>query len=369
VLVAMMNRDPTADLARALVTSIQHSRHYGADHQAATASLEDLFTVLRRHLTPSGPIRIEVAALPPENQHAVALAAHLSARSIQGLTLSPETTLSDLAALVRLLTLESEELIAEGGLATSLRQGGVRSIEVREIGPVRETTEREGSDPVRAVVITLDHLVTEAARGQPVNITPARRTIEDLVHGFARNPVPIWQAIGERGHDELDAMHGVSTAVMTIAVAEALETAVQSRIDLGVAALLHDIGLAALPHPVRVRERTGEGAQDSWRHPAEGGYLLRDAEDGGMLAMIVAMEHHLPALHGGNVLAHSRLVSVADYVDAMTAARVPGLRRQTMDTVMEHLLAGEGPRFDPVHLRLLAGVLHDAATAGVDFWR
>ncbi|HET6780474.1 MAG TPA: HD domain-containing phosphohydrolase [bacterium] len=362
-----MKLDGPIDFARALVTAVQQLRHYGADHRSASASLDDLFITLRRHLTPEGAMRIEVAALPPENQHAAALAAHLSARSIQRLTMRSETTLSDLGTLVRLLALEPEELIAEGGLAGSLRQAGVRAIEVKEIGPASQVFDRGGPDPVRAASMTLDHLTTEAGRALPVDIGRARRAIEDLLRGIAGNPIAIWQAIGDRSHDELDAMHGVSTAVMTLAVAEALEVPDQSRIDLGVAALLHDIGLAALPLRVRVRERTAEGAQECWRHPAEGAYLLRDAENGGKVAMIVAMEHHLPALQRDG-LPQSRLVGLADHVDAMTAARAPGLRRQTVETVMGSLLAGEGPRFDPVHVRLLAAVLHDAAVAGADFW-
>jgi HD-GYP domain-containing protein (c-di-GMP phosphodiesterase class II) len=363
-----MNSDSSSDLARALVTAIQHLRHYGADHRATVASLEDLFITMRRHLTAAGPVRIEVAALFPEHRHAVALSAHLSARSIQALTLRAETTLTDLAALVRLLALEPEELIAEGGLADALRRSRVPSIEVSEARPARESAAREGSDPVRDARITLDYLMIEGSRGQPVDIARARHVIEHLALSFAKNPIPIWHSVASRTHDELDPMHGVSTAVMTIAVADALEMPDQARIDLGMAALLHDIGLAVLPTAVRARERTAEGAQDSWRHPAEGGYLLRDAEDGGTLAMIVTMEHHLPALHRAGALSHSQLVGLADFVDAMTTARAKGLRPQTVDAVIGHLLAGEGPQFDAVHVRLLASVLHDAAVAGVDFW-
>lgn len=363
-----MNVNVSFDLARALVTAIQHSRHYGADHRTTTASLENLFIAVRRHLPAKGSATVEIAALPPENQHAAALAAHLSARSVLALTVRAETTLKDLETLVRLLALEPEELIAEGGLADALRQSRVRAVEVREAGPAREARGQGGGSPVRAATMILDHLMSEAARGQPVDIARARDAIEDLAHGFAKDPGPIWQGVAGRTHDELDPMHGVSTAVMTIAVAEALDVSDQSRIDLGVAALLHDIGLATLPAAVRGRERTAEGAQDSWRHPAEGGYLLRDAEDGGTLAMIVAMEHHLPALHHIGALLQSRLVGLVDYVDALTTARAAGLRRHTIDSVMTHLLAGEGPSFDAVHVRLLAAVLHDAAVAGVDFW-
>lgn len=364
-----MNVNVQFDLARALVTAIQHLRLYGADHRTTAASFEDLFVAVRRLLPAAGSITIETAALSPEHQHAAALAAHLNARSIKAITLRPEANRSDLETLVRLLALEPEELIAEGGLADALRQSGTRAIEAREGGAAREALPRREVDPVYGAALILDQQMAEAARGQPVDAARARRSIDDLADAFTKNPVAIWSAIANRRHDELDPMHGVSTAVMTIAVADALEVSNDGRIDLGAAALLHDIGMAALSPAARARERTVEGAQDSWRHPAEGGYLLRDAEDGGTLAMIVAMEHHLPSLQRLDASPPSRLIGLADYVDAVTAARVSGLRRQTMDGVLARLLAGEGPSFDPVHVRLLAAVIHDAAVAGVDFWR
>lgn len=371
-----MNTDAAADLARAFLTAIQRSRHYGPDHRATMGSIEDLFIMLRRHLAALGALTIEAdsdwlrvstAAIPIEDQHAGPLAALLEARRVQAVTVGQEATLKELAALIRLVALEPEELIAEGGLAESLQQAGARAIEVVDKGAaVPALVPHE--EPLATAALTLDHLMAEAAKAHPVDLAKAREVIEELARAFSRNPLRIWQAVSNRSHDELDAAHAVSTAVMTMAAAEAMEVTEQTRIDLGIAALLHDIGLAALPLAARGRERTAEGAQDSWRHPAEGGYLLRDAENSGRLAMVVALEHHLPALQRSDALPQSRLVGLADYVDAMTAGRVPAVRPMSVEAVLDRLISGEGPLFDPVHVRVLAAVFHDAATAGADFW-
>lgn len=373
-----MNIEGAAALARAWITAIQHSRHYGPDHRATAGSIEELFITMRREMRTLSALRIEAdlhwlristATLPVEDQHAGPLTAHLRARRIQTLTLRPEVTLNELATVIRLLAVEPEELIAEGGLVESLQKAGVRAISVTEAGdastPVRAA---RGDDPTLIAASALDQLMTDVAKAQPADLARARQAIEDLARAFSRTPLPIWHAVAARSHDELDPIHGVATAVLTMAAAEAMEVLERPRIDLGIAALLHDIGLAMLPPHTRGRERTVEGAQDSWRHPAEGGYLLRDAEHGGNLAMVVAIEHHLPALNRSDVLPQSQLVSLADYADAMTAGRVPAVRRLTLDGVMDRLLAGEGPKFDPVHVRVLAAVLHDAAVAGADFW-
>lgn len=372
-----MNIDAAVELARGWITAIRHAKHYGVDHRATAGSIEDLFIRLRRHLQTPGALRIEAdadwlrigtAALPVEDQHAGVLAAHLVARRIRSLLLRQEVALKDIAVLIRLLALEPEELIASGGPVDALQQAGARGIGITEAGAAAgEQHPASGADPVSEAASTLAHLMAESVEAQ-VDLARARQAVEELARALSRTPLMIWRAVAPRAHDELDPMHGVATAVLTIAAAEAMEVAEQPRVDLGVAAMLHDIGLAALPPHRRGRERTAEGAQDAWRHPAEGGYLLREAENGGGLAMVVAMEHHLPALHRSDVLPQSRLVGLADYVDAMTTARIAPLRGETIDGVMARLLAGEGPQFDPVHVRVLAAVLHDAAVAGADFW-
>lgn len=372
-----MSVEGATDLARALSTAIQHTRHYGPSHRSTAGSIEELFVKISGLLGTLNTLRIEVnpdwlwiatAAIPREDVHAGPLTAHLMARRVQSLFIRPEVSARETAELVRLLALEPEALIASGGLAESLAAAGVHAIDVVEDRPGR----RQGSLPiggaVPAAVSTLERIMDEAARTQPLDLARARQAIEDLSGALSQDPSVIWRAVAGRTHDELDPMHAVATAVMVLGAAEAMEVLDQPRIDLGMAAFLHDIGLAVLAPAARGRERTVEGAQDSWRHPAEGGYLLRDAENGGSLAMIVAMEHHLPALHRSNLLPQSQLVGLADYVDAMTSARVLGLRTLTMDVVMDQLIRGKGPQFDPVHVRVLAAVLHDAAIAGADFW-
>ncbi|GEM_PF-2602267 len=373
-----MSVEGATDLARALATAIQHSRHYGPSHRSTVGSIEELFVKISGLLGTLNTLRIEVnpdwlwiatAAIPREDVHAGPLTAHLMARRVQSLLIRPEVSARETAELVRLLALEPEALIASGGLAEALAAAGVYGIDVVEARPgPRQLGSLPIGGAVPAAVSALERLMDEAARTQPLDLARARQAIENLADALSRDPPVVWRAVAGRTHDELDPMHAVATAVMVLGAAEAMEVLDQPRIDLGMAALLHDIGLAVLSPPARGRERTVEGAQDSWRHPAEGGYLLRDAEGGGSLAMIVAMEHHLPALHRSNLLFQSQLVGLADYVDAMTSARVPGLRRLTMDAVMDQLIRGKGPQFDPVHVRVLAAVLHDAAIAGADFW-
>jgi len=83
--------------------------------------------------------------------------------------------------------------------------------------------------------------------------------------------------------------------------------------------------------------------------------------------MIAAMEHHRVIVDGPRTTAPaSQLVALADYVEAMTCGRVGGLRPSGLGGLVTALLAGEGPAFPAVHVRVLAAALTQAAASGVE---
>src|SRR3989442_4451118 len=83
--------------------------------------------------------------------------------------------------------------------------------------------------------------------------------------------------------------------------------------------------------------------------------------------MIVAAEHHLPALGRGPVLPHSNLVAGADYLDAMTCGRVPAARQMSIGAALDQLQRGLGPQFDLVQVRMLADLIRRQEAAGLEF--
>jgi HD-GYP domain-containing protein (c-di-GMP phosphodiesterase class II) len=286
---------------------------------------------------------------------------------VHRLTIEREATEEAVATLIRLLALEPEELIAEGRLSEALRSAGVSRIAVEsgEARAVRPTS--AGEDVFETAVRVVYELIATVEQGGPADVPRARLAVERLMATFGAGRQRLWQDVADRSHDELDPRHAVNTCLLTLFVAEALGLTMQPLTDVGAAALLHDIGLAALPWERRLQERTVNGPDSEWRHPAEGAYVLRHLGGRESLPMIVAAEHHLPALKDPSVLPQARLVGLADYADALTCGRVPAMRRASVGTLLSELLAGGGPAFDPVHVRVLARLLADAVAAGVEF--
>ncbi len=367
---------PASEIAQALFAAVQQVRHYGATHPAARQAGSQF----HRSLEPLGVRRavdievtdrtlvVQSVALTSQDPQAAQLRAHLAARRVQRLTIGREAGEEAVVTLIRLLALEPEELIAEGGLATALQSAGVSAVTVESLEATGAPHPPAAGENVYATAVRVLHEITSAVElGSPADVPRARLAVERLVATLDVTRPQLWGDLADRSHDELDPQHGANTCLLTLFVGKALGLDTQHLTDVGVAALLHDVGLAVLPWEQRLAERTVRGPLSQWRHPAEGAFVLRHLGGRESLPMIVAAEHHLPALKDPSVLPHARLVALADYTDALSCGRAPAMRRASLGGLLSDLLSGGGPAFDPVHVRVLASLLADAAAAGVEF--
>jgi HD-GYP domain-containing protein (c-di-GMP phosphodiesterase class II) len=137
----------------------------------------------------------------------------------------------------------------------------------------------------------------------------------------------------------------------------------QGLADLGVAALLHDIGKIAVPG--EVLRKPGALDPEEWqlirRHPIEGVKMMLRMPGLSPLTldtMRVCLEHHMNFDRTGypdvkqpwGQAAMSRIVAVADCFDAMTAHRAYHKRPRTPFEALQLLLGPSRVQFDPAVL-------------------
>ncbi|MGH2403622.1 MAG: HD domain-containing protein, partial [bacterium] len=206
----------------------------------------------------------------------------------------------------------------------------------------------------------------DVTRGQPADAARARMTAEALIRALEDTPAVLWRDTVARDHDELDPAHAVDTAVFAAAAGKGLGVSGADLVEIATAALLHDVGLFLLPADVRGTERTRHGPRPAWRHMTEGAYLLRDLSPDQSLPMVVALEHHGGSTVGGTVLPQSRLIGVADYVDALTAGRDPTRAESSIGEVLHGLVDDPGSWFAAAHIRALVEAFQGASASGVD---
>ena len=187
----------------------------------------------------------------------------------------------------------------------------------------------------------------------------AKRVVQPLVDdAFNKEPVVVGLAV-LRQHDEYTYAHAVNVCMVAVSMGYYLELDRRSLADLGVAALLHDVGKASVAHLVKhpIDEFTDDERAAAERHAIEGAKLLARTttmNPTSLRCMRVALEHHLPhdptgdparrGKWGPNVL--SRVVAVADCYVSLQTHRSRRGQNITPSNALGMMLGPMRKRFD-----------------------
>jgi HD-GYP domain-containing protein (c-di-GMP phosphodiesterase class II) len=159
-------------------------------------------------------------------------------------------------------------------------------------------------------------------------------------------------------HDmtEYIAVHAINVALLAMALGEFVGLDDGEVRDLGMAALLHDIGMARMPLAVLAKAEQLEPAERERikQHPIEGAAIIVAADGALDLAAVVAYEHHLrPDGTGYPQLSYrrsghfaSRLVQLCDIYHALRSPR-PFRKAWPADIVASFITERAGFEFDP----------------------
>ncbi len=218
-------------------------------------------------------------------------------------------------------------------------------------------------------------LLTTTALQGGLELHHAKRVVQPLVDGaFADEPVVVGLSSLSH-HDEPTYVHAVNVCVVAVTMGHLLGLDRRALADLGVAALLHDVGKSAVYDRIRhpLEERTGEERRLADSHPLEGAKLIARStalNSSTLRCMRVALEHHAAraAQDGGapgtpaEVAGYprlpegwrtSRLSAVVAVADCFVSLQTHHGGRGGSVTPYQALGATIGPladRFDPVAL-------------------
>lgn len=205
-------------------------------------------------------------------------------------------------------------------------------------------------------------ILRTARTGRPA-IRRVKRLVQPIVDSIMKNEYSIVGLTAMKNHDEYTYVHCVNVSILSVAIGQTLGFSRSELANLGVAALLHDVGKLAIP--VEVLAKPDLLSETEWRlmrrHPIEGVRMvaLMPGLSSLMLdALGVCLHHHLTYDRGGypsiardwRLSAKTRIVSVADCYDAMTAHRAYRDRPFTGYEALRQLVAQERRQFDPAVL-------------------
>ncbi len=267
---------------------------------------------------------------------------------------------------------------AAGKAEELLRQMAARSVHAITVHPPAtdgldlpgEIERREAALlTYRRSVAVSKELFNGARLGRSASVKDVRLAVQNIVDAVLHNEASLGGLSTLKDYDDYAFTHSVNVCIFCVAIGRRLGLSKAQLYDLGLAALVHDIGMSRIPRTILTKRSPLSPAErehmesHTWLG-ALSAYELRDYGEIPFRSMVVAYEHHLkvdgtgyPRLtrpHRPSVF--SRIVAVASAFDAATNERAYHPARAP-DEVLKELWEDKSLGHDPVIVKALINLL------------
>jgi HD-GYP domain-containing protein (c-di-GMP phosphodiesterase class II) len=220
-----------------------------------------------------------------------------------------------------------------------------------------ESYKTEVSSSYREALATTRSLLISIANGERTDGAIARSVSERFVRTFL-NDRDILMNISmiQSTQQEYIFHHSLNVCLLSINIAAAYGYSHDQVVEIGIGALLHDVGMLLAPSEIRLKE--GRLTQDEWfeiqKHPIMGLHLLESVTRLPDSAPFVAYQAHerengkgYPKRRSGRFLhAFARIVQIADVFEALCAPRAyrpPKMPYKAMEMIIKMTRQGLAP--------------------------
>jgi len=197
--------------------------------------------------------------------------------------------------------------------------------------------------------------------GRGVSLRPVKRAVQAIVDQVLTNEASIVGLTTLRDYDEYTFTHSVNVCIFSVALGKKLGFSKHQLYELGLGALLHDVGKVRMPLELinKAGPLTPEEFPVLQEHPAEGLlslFEMRGLSEVPLRAMLVAYEHHMKVDQTGyprsirqrEPTLFGRIVAVADGFDAATTKRSYQAQPWPADKVLREMRDNTTRGFDPL---------------------
>ncbi len=221
----------------------------------------------------------------------------------------------------------------------------------------------------RSVAVTKE-VVGGIRMGRSASVKKVKRAVQGIVDQVLSNEASLVGLTTIRDYDEYTFTHSVNVCIFAVTIGRRLGLTKLQLFDLGMAALLHDVGKSRIP--LDVLNKGGDLSDDEWRimqaHPWLGVLTLFGLRGYGEIpyrGMIVAYEHHMKtdltgypkSLRSRQLSVFSKIVAVADGFDAATTRRTYQTTPIQPDEVLRGMWTNPRRGMDPSLVKALINVL------------
>ncbi len=367
---------------RHIATAISVASLYGSDHQQvgrlcglAHAYLADAMNGRASVCLMRVDDRLAFDNVPLARSHyAERLARHFKFQGIGFVDFLKSITAEDVHRLVTALA--KREKVIHSSAALRLGQIEVRH---RQEGPA--AAELELQDAVSQGLVgnfggeelaRVMEIYEAVRRKRQLHVVGLSEIVTEFIAIFSRFADPLLTLVPLRAMDEYTFTHSLNVCLLNLAQATALGYEGQLLHDIGLSALLHDIGKLYIP--LEVLNKPGKLDTHEWelmrQHPVKGAQYLLDSPGVPRLAVVNAYEHHVRYDLKGypDVGADwqqnlcSQMTTISDIFDSLRTTR-PYREPLSLDEVIASLEEQSGTQLHPLLTRNFIGILRSSTVA------
>lgn len=213
-------------------------------------------------------------------------------------------------------------------------------------------------------------IITSVRMGRAAGTKRLKRAVQSIVDQLLSDESSLVGLTTLRNYDDYTFTHCVNVCIFSVALGKRLGLTKMQLYDLGMGAVLHDIGKSRLPSALI--NKPGSLTREEWAlmaaHPWLGMlamFNLRAQQDLPYRSMLVAYEHHMKidqsgyprSLRSRTPTLFSRIVAVADSFDAATSRRSYQVTPWTPSDVLREMRENPARGLDPVIVKAFINVL------------
>lgn len=188
---------------------------------------------------------------------------------------------------------------------------------------------RKSRDKTRSYI---DIMLAEAKMGKVVDTKKAKLLVAELASNIVENLDASMWLTQLKKRDEYTAIHSLNVCVLSLTFGRALGLKIDELNELGLGALLHDIGKMQVP--LEILNKPGKLSKEEFEvmktHPQKGYELLLNDNNLSADVLAIVKSHHERLSGNGypdrlpeqNISYYTKIVSITDVYDAITSDRV-----------------------------------------------
>ncbi len=209
---------------------------------------------------------------------------------------------------------------------------------------------------------TLQESLENIAGKRPLDSGKVSGVVEDIIKNINSTKGIAFSLSTIRSLDEYTFIHSLNVCVLALVIGAEARLPLHELMDLGVGALLHDVGKVIIPLDILNKPDglTREEMSLVKLHTLEGFEILKSQPGISLLSSHVAFQHHEKidgtgyprGIEGPEIHRYARMTAVADIMDAISARR-PYRNQLAPDRACSLLLSLSGPHLDAAFVDML----------------